>query len=519
MEAPVTQLPAAPDLSHLKKQAKHLLRDALAGGPVALTRFAETLPVVRTIGIEALAQHELKLHDAQSVIAREYGFLSWTELKRYVEWKQIDHDERLKSWLKWTYEGNARERRLAVRMLREEPEFFQSDPWLACATGDAAAVEATLIQDKGWANRRGGPLNMPPLVAVTHSKLILENGFETGLLHCARLLPEHGADVDSSWTDARFPDSPLSALYGAAGKSHHIAMTQLLLDANANPNDNESLYHSIEAPDPACTHLLLAAGARVVGTNAIGRVLDYDKLDILKLLLQHGGDATEQPWVHSAITRGRSIEHIQVLINAGADLRATDKNGVNVYALAQSHGRSDVLALLHNAGIQEPLSEEERFVAACARGDEAEARTILTRVPEILSRLSDKQLRAMPDLAWIQNHNAVRTMLALGWPREVKSGWGATALNMAVFQGDAEMADLLLEHGADWRTPHGYGDNVVGTLSYASQAEDIDDGPARDCVGCARALITHGMPLPDSEHYTFSSEVTEYFDSLRLKAG
>jgi hypothetical protein len=257
----------------------------------------------------------------------------------------------------------------------------------------------------------------------------------------------------------------------------------------------------------------------VTGTNAIGRVLDYDKLDLLKLLLQSGGDATEQPWIHSAITRGRSIEHIQVLIDAGADLRATDKDGVSVYALAQSHGRSDVLALLHGARIQESLSEEERFVAACARGDEAEARTILAQVPEILSRLSDKQLRAMPDLAWIQNHNAVRTMLALGWPREVKSGWGATALNMAVFQGDAEMADLLLEHGADWRTPHGYGDNVVGTLSYASQAEDIDDGPARDCVGCARALITHGMPLPDSEHYTFSSEVTEYFDSLRLKAG
>lgn len=514
----MTQLPASPDLSHLKKQAKHLLRDAIAAEPAALTRFAETLPVVRTIGIEALAQHELKLHDAQSVIAREYGFLSWTELKRYVEWKQIDRAERLKSWLKWAYEGNARERRLAARMAREEPSLFQGDAWLACAIGDTATVEATLNHDRDWVNLSGGPLQMPPLVAITHSKLILENGFEAGLLACARLLIRHGVDIDSSWIDARFPDSPLSALYGAAGKSHHIVMTQLLLDAGANPNDNESLYHSVESPDPTCTHLLLAAGARVVGTNAIGRVLDYDKLDLLKLLLQSGGDSTEQPWIHSAITRGRSIEHVRVLIDAGADLHATDKDGVSIYALAQSHGRIDVLALLHDAGIQEPLSEEEQFIAACARGNEAEARTILARIPEIFSRLSEKQLRAMPDLAWIQNHNAVRTMLALGWPREVKSGWSATALNMAVFQGDAEMTNLLLEHGADWRTPHGYGDNVVGTLSYASQAEDLDDGPARDYVGCARALITHGMTLPDGERYAFSAEVTEYFDSLRLRA-
>ena len=57
----------------------------------------------------------------------------------------------------------------------------------------------------------------------------------------------------------------------------------------------------------------------------------------------------------------------------------------------------------------------------------------------------------------------------LGWPREVKAAWDATALNLAVYRGDAQMAELLLESGADWQTRHGYGSNVVGTLSYASQ--------------------------------------------------
>ena len=41
--------------------------------------------------------------------------------------------------------------------------------------------------------------------------------------------------------------------------------------------------------------LLLRAGARVNGTNALGRVLDFDKLDDLRLMLEHGGDANERP--------------------------------------------------------------------------------------------------------------------------------------------------------------------------------------------------------------------------------
>jgi hypothetical protein len=37
----------------------------------------------------------------------------------------------------------------------------------------------------------------------------------------------------------------------------------MLLDAGADPNDNESLYHSTENPDLTCMQLLLQGGARV----------------------------------------------------------------------------------------------------------------------------------------------------------------------------------------------------------------------------------------------------------------
>jgi hypothetical protein len=77
------------------------------------------------------------------------------------------------------------------------------------------------------------------------------------------------------------------------------------------------------------------------------------------------------------------------------------------------------------------------------------------------------------------------------------------------------MAGLLLENGADWRTTRNYGDNVVGTLSYASTAE-IAEGPG-DFVDCARTLVSHGVPLSSFEGHYFSPDVSGYLDTIRLK--
>lgn len=504
------QLPASPDLAHLKKQAKHLLRDATGGDTEALGRFAQELPAARNVD---RATYEPKLYDAQSVIAREYGFLSWVELKRYVEWKRTDTSARLKQWLGWCFEGMLRERRLARRMLDEEPELFARDPWYACILGDQARVAAALAEDPDFALKPGGPIGMLPLVAVTHSKLIVDGG-EGGYVACARMLIDHGADVDGGWLDPRFPDHPLSALYGAAGRSHNVALTRLLLDAGASPDDNESLYHSVETSDPNCANLLMAKGVRVNGTNALGRVLDFDRLDALKMLLAHGGDPNERPWTHHAILRGRSIDHIRALLDAGADPRAKGPDGTSLYAHAALFGRTDVTWLLESLGVAEEIEPDVAFIAVCGRANVEAALAIKARLPDIFERLSPRQLQLMPDLAAIGRIDAVRTMLAVGWPREVKTAWHATALNLAIFQGDAELTTLLVNEGADWRTLHGYGDNALGTLSFASQADEIADPAPRDYVGCARALIGHGVPRAAFDKYSFAVEVADYLATV-----
>jgi hypothetical protein len=57
--------------------------------------------------------------------------------------------------------------------------------------------------------------------------------------------------------------------------------------------DGESLYHALESV--ACARLLLDAGARIVESNAMYRVLDLDSIAALRLLLAHGGNPSQPP--------------------------------------------------------------------------------------------------------------------------------------------------------------------------------------------------------------------------------
>ena len=131
----------------------------------------------------------------------------------------------------------------------------------------------------------------------------------------------------------------------------------------------------------------------------------------------------------------------------------------------------------------------------------------------------------MSELASQGCDDAVRLMVDLGWPIDAKGGdWNASALNQAVFRGDASLARFLLAHGAQWTEQHGFGDNVCGTLSWASLNQPVADG---DWLGCAQALVAHGLPTarPDPQgsdtvimkgfRTRFSEEVSDFL----LEAG
>jgi len=514
----MNQLPNRPNLDLLKKQAKDLLAAYRRGEPDALARFREALPSAAGGDDAAIAALALRLHDAQSCLAREYGFPSWRDLSSFVAAQRAygaDRAASIRNWAGLVYAGDlsgSTDRAspaAAARMIEQHPDLVRGDAYVACAVGDAAILREATKRDAGWVNRPGGPLDLPPLVAVTHSSLVRLPRFRDALHAAARLLLEAGADpnqaVGSRWPPASLErpsdEYRLSALYGAAGQNHDPVMTTLLLDAGANPNDGESLYHSLENPD--CTRLLLAAGARVTGSNALYRVLDLDSLEALRLLLaapdadpnEPAGSQPTSDWGRPllwAIRRRRSPAHIEALLAAGADPSARTPEGLSAYRVALRFGLPDVAALLRQAGDDDPLPDEERFIAACSAGDAATASKIKARRPDLPESLSDQQLRLLPELAAQGCRDAVTVMVRLGWPIARRGGdWDASALNHAVFRGDADLTRFLLEHGADWKEQHGFGGDVRGTLGWASVNEPEIDG---DWVGCAKVLLAYGMP-------------------------
>ncbi|WGT65825.1 ankyrin repeat domain-containing protein [Variovorax paradoxus] len=539
------RIPPRPDVGQLKKQAKELLTLYRRGDPAAMRRFREFLPAARSKQDKDLLAMSLRLHDAQSCLAREHGFPSWADLQLFVHARRALADDpnlAVRRWLTLVYAGdvaggnNAHRPAVAERLLTENPTLAGDDPYLACAVGDEAGLRRATLHDPAWVHREGGPLRLPPLVAVTHSGLARRPGFRERLRDCASFLLAAGASpsqsVGNRWPPASL-EAPsaterLSALYGAAGKAFDPELTRLLLEAGADPNDGESLYHSLEAP--ACTKLLLDAGARIAGSNAMYRALDLDDASALQVLLDHGGDPNEPPqgppasdWGSPllwAIRRRRSLVHFQALLAAGARANARTPDGVSAHTLALRFGQVEVAELLERAGAgREPLAADEAFAAACARGDAESARAIQQAHPGLIDTLDDARLRMLPELAAQGCVAAVKVMATCGWPLEIRGGdIDASALNHAVFRGDAALTRFLLERGADWRTLHGFDDNVCGTLSWASLNQPIEGG---DWVGCAEALCAHGLPpvRPDPNgsdivligegRYRFADDVTD----------
>ncbi len=530
------RLPPRPDLGHLKKQAKTLLAEARAGDAAALARLQ---PLMLSAG------NDLRLHHAQWCLAREHGFASWPQFQAFVLARRALADDPAHAmliWLRLVYAGDiAGGNHTARPALAEQlwaagavPQADPDDPWLACAVGDVARLRAQIARDPAWLHLPGGPLQLSPLIAVTHSSLARLPVFADGLRACAELLLEAGADprqcVGSRWSPASLqaPDAahPLSALYGAAGANHHAGITRLLLDAGADPNDGESLYHALGSPE--CTRLLLQAGARVPGTNALHRVLDGDDLPALQLLLAHGADPRE-PLAGSppaavpllwALRRRRSLAHVQALVAAGADPTVCTADGTPAHIQALRYGLPDVAAFLRSVLGVADVAVDELFVAACAQGDEAQARALLAAQPGLVAGLAPAQQRLLPELAAQPDCGAaVRLMVRLGWPIDTPGGdWDGTALHHAIFRGDAALTRFVLEHGARWQATHGFQDNACGALEWGSINTPQAGG---DWAGCAQALLDHGLPpaAPDANGpdavwldgrlMQFSDEVTD----------
>ena len=267
----------------------------------------------------------------------------------------------------------------AEALLALDPELAREGFDAALVLGDAERVRAALERDPGLATRPGGARDWLPLLYPCHSAFL--GGERTdGLLACARALLDAGADPDSSWEHPEF--GTLGALYGAAGVAHEPRMTALLLEAGANPDDDESVYHATETADDTCLRLLLDAGAKVEGTNAIAHCSTPSARRCCGCCSTTTPGHEVERSLLWAIYRGRSPEVIRMLVAAGADVHAWDEeNERTPYGLAWRMGRPDLCEVLAELGARREVGPVDELIGLCFAGDRAGAQRLADAAP------------------------------------------------------------------------------------------------------------------------------------------
>jgi ankyrin repeat protein len=342
--------------------------------------------------------------------------------------------------------------RRAEQMLASHSEIAGANLQTALVLGDLERVRRALDETPRAIGVPGGPRHWEPLLYVCFSQFANGKSSRAGqLVETARMLLDRGADPNGSYLPEEWPDNPLPCLYGATGLNNNPALALALLEAGANPNDSESLYHSTEHHDIACLRLLLEHGATPAATNTLKHMLDGEHLEGLRLLLAAGADPNEvnqrgETALHWAVWRGRGAPVIALLLDSGAALDARRNDGRTAYAMAVHSGQIEVAALLEARGAKTDLSALDRFMGACAAADAGQLDRLLAEAPRIA--VSPGSERLLPDLASGHRTPVVRALLAAGMPVDARGEAGATALHWACWKGYPDLVALLIGHGA-----------------------------------------------------------------------
>jgi ankyrin repeat protein len=359
--------------------------------------------------------------------------------------------------------ATGRQRTRAEALLAARPELVD-DPWAALALGRAW---------RGDPSTPGGPRGWAPLLYVCHSC------FPSAAL--AQELLARGADPNPTFENEY---GHMSALYGAAGVTHDAELTRVLLEAGADPDDGESLYHSTESPDPTCLALLLAHGATTSHTNALAHALDDERPEHVRLLLAAGADPNEHAHVAHAVRRGRGPEVVRLLAEHGADVDRpggeTWRGNVPLrtpYQHARLRARNDLADTLAQLGASTAVDPADAAVESLARG---------ALPTTALAGALDVDQQEVIVLAALHGHlDAVVDAVGPGFRGVVGGSPEGSLVEHAAWVGDAALVERLLELGAE----------PGSALGWAAHGSRNHTAPGRDYVAVAELVLAAGARI------------------------
>ena len=401
----------------------------------------------------------------------------------------------------------------AESILAAHPEIAGSDIHTAAILGDDAAVCRFLGLDPASATAKGGPRGWDALTHLCFSKYLrLDHARSEGFVRAAAALLDAGASANTGFYDESHQPKPEweSALYGAAGVAHHPELTSLLLERGADPNDGEVAYHSPETLNNRALKILVESGKLTPDSvvTMLIRKFDWQDDDGVAWLLDHGADPNLLThWggrpLHHALSRGNPLAYLRLLLDHGADPILAAKDGATAFAVAARMARADVLDLFERRGFAVTLNGDDAFLAACARADEAAARSMVEDDPTLVQRLQTQNSGLFVDFAGSGNTAAVRLMLDLGFDvrsQRTNPSWaqGETALHVAAWRGHLEMVKLLIERGAPLEAMHRSGATPLATALEAL-VEQSEWTPNEKSIDIATALLNAGARIESAK--------------------
>ncbi len=465
------RLPPRPNLEQLKRQAKELLQVGKAPA----------------------------LHDAQTMIAREYGFPSWNALRDHVEAVTLEFDAALNEFLEAATDGRPDR---AERMLALYPKIRAANLHTALVLGDASAVDARLERDPSLGTKPGGPRGWEPIHYVCYTAL---GARASGLAAIARRLFSLGVDPNT-----RFPwlhhNVRRPILWGASRVAQSLPLVAALLDAGADPNDGVTLPLAASAGDIPVLEALRAHGANVDqpwatdGATSLYAILNWSRTpEGAMWLLERGADPNavfaengETP-LH-VVARAWDVPLAEAMVARGADIERKRADGRTPYAVAELNGNRAVADWLLAHGATPELSEVDRLVAACSRGDRAAADALLARNPGLRNEITDDHYIAFHQAAERGDVRALETMLSCGFdPNRPDAGIGKTALHSAAMEGWPDAVRILLAHGA---SVHARDREFKGQpLIWAAEGSRTEHREGRDFAAVGKLLLDAGSPV------------------------
>lgn len=351
----------------------------------------------------------------------------------------------------------------ADAILTANPSIAKENIHVAAALGDAGEVEKLLAKDSSLANATALPHATTPLVYLCFSVYLRSQPERSGdFLKTAKLLLEAGADPNAGFqSTGQYPDFE-SALYGAAGVAHHAALTKLLLQHGANPNDEEAAYHCPETHENGALKAMVESGrmTQIYLVMMLVRKHDWHDYDGVKYLLEKGADPNGDAgrgWypLHHAIHRDNAIETIKLLMDHGADPTVI-KDGMTAIARAARWGRADVLRLFKEFGFDISLEGTDGLLAACALNDKEKLEQIKHEHPELTTQLYGLAGYWLGWFCGTGNTEGVRNLLDLGVDVNAffhgdgyfEIPMGSLPIHIAAWRARHDIVKLLIDRGA-----------------------------------------------------------------------